>query len=81
MIALIDLTIKRYAKEHFNVITKHIPSIIYVLYDEDIINEDWYFRFLKGNIKVNNMFFERESFEQFANFAEEFTKWLEYYTF
>lgn len=77
LITIIDLTIKRFAKEYYNVITKHIPSILYVLYDEDIITEDWYFRFLKGNIKANNIFYERESFDQFANFAEEFSRWLE----
>jgi len=75
--AIIDLTIKRYAKDYYNVITKHIPSILYVLYDEDIINEEWYFKFIKGDIKVNSIFYERESFDQFAKFAEEFTKWLE----
>ena len=79
LIAIVDLMINRFAKDHFNTITKHIPSLLWILYDEEILTEDWYFRFLKGNIKVNNIYYNRESFEQFANFAEEFTRWLEYY--
>ena len=71
------MTIKRFAKDHYNVITKHIPSLLYVMYEEDVINEDWYFKFVKGNIKSSNIFYERDSFELFITFAEVFTRWLE----
>jgi len=78
VVAIIDLTIKRYAKDFGQALAKHTPSILYVLYEEDIISEDWYQKFYKGIFKnVKNIFFDKDSYEKFIKNAEEFTKWLE----
>lgn len=75
--SLADLTINRF-KDNNNVL-KQIPSILYYLYTDDLLTEEFYIKFaVKGNIpSFNSLIFTRELENKFLQAAGEFTNWIE----
>ncbi len=71
------MTINRF--KDVAVIQKQIPSILYVLYVDDVITEEFYIKFaIKGNIpSYNSLIFTRELENKFLTAAQDFTNWIE----
>lgn len=72
-----DITINRFKDSQ--IVYKQIPSILYVLYDNDIISEDFYIKFaIKGNItSYGSLIFTRELENKFISASYDFTNWIE----
>jgi len=75
--SLADITICRFKDSQ--VIYQQIPSILYVLYENDIITEDFYIKFaIKGNIpSFGSLIFSRDLENKFINASYDFTNWIE----
>lgn len=75
--SLADLTINRF--KDVPAINKQIPSILYYLYMEDIVTEEFWIKFaVKGNFpSFNSLIFTRELENKFLQAANDFTNWIE----
>ena len=57
---------------------KYLPSVLYYLYQEDIIKEDFWVSYaVKKGLKYNTILYNPETEKKFLNAANEFTKWIE----
>jgi hypothetical protein len=75
MTSLADFTISKFKGE----LNMYIPSILYYLYAEDIITEEFY---IKWAIKLSlpnylNRFHSDETERKFLEAADDFTNWIE----
>ena len=58
---------------------KYVSSVLYYLYDKDIIKEDFWLNYLKGNIqeKYNSIFKFEEGEKKMKEAAKDFSNWIE----
>ena len=58
---------------------KYVSSVLYYLYDKDIITEEFWLKYLNGNIqeKYNSIFRVEDSEKKLKEAAKEFSKWIE----
>jgi hypothetical protein len=72
--SLADFTINKFKDLH-----RYIPSILYTFYVEDIITEEFWFKYaIKQNIQsYENRFYSRETENKFIEAAQDFTHWIE----
>lgn len=75
--SIADITLCRFKDSQ--TIYKQIPSILYVLYDFEILNEEFYIKFaIKGNLpSFSSLIFSRDLENKFINASYDFTNWIE----
>ena len=57
---------------------KYLSSLLYYLYNDDIITEEFWMNFaIKKSIKYNSLLYNPEVEKKFLTAAAEFTKWIE----
>ena len=58
--------------------SKYVSSLLYHLYDADIITEDYWINFaIKKTLKYNSMLYNPDNEKKFLTAANEFSKWIE----
>ncbi len=75
-----NLCLVRFAKEKdtMTALERKIPSLLYLLYNEQIISEEFFIKmFRKKAFLYKNSFKDATIETAFSDKAEEFTKWLE----
>ena len=58
---------------------KYVSSVLYYLYDKDIIKEDFWLSFLKGSIqeKYHSKFYREDGEKKLKEAAQDFSNWIE----
>ena len=75
LIGLQDLIFSRQKGEN----QKYVSSVLYYLYDNDIITEDFWLKYIGGSIqeKYNSIFNMEEAEKKLKEAAKDFTDWIE----
>jgi len=75
LIGFIDKIFSRQKGEN----QKYVPSVLYYLYDNDILKEDFWLKYLNGNIqeKYKSIFSIEEGEKKMKEAAKEFSNWIE----
>ena len=63
----------------FSDLVRYIPSILYLLYEDEVITEEFWFKYaIKQNLQhYENMFLDRDTEVKFIEAAYDFTHWIE----
>jgi len=79
IIAIIDLIYNKYRKQNLG---KYVSSLLFLAYEEEIIDEQFFSKYALGNTKYipnkPNVFLNKEHEDKFFMDSNEFINWLRY---